>query len=73
MENKVKFAYDAMSSLGIMNRDGSKMTIEQIFDYYMQSGILLYNSQRGDAPMILEGEIIIKDVNEEIKDTDGKS
>ena len=73
MGNEIKVAYDVMSSLDIRDRDGKNLTLEFIFNYYRTHWILLYNSLRGDAPTVISGDVVLKDVNGEVNNEDGKS
>lgn len=62
-ETKASFAIDANSFRGI-TMGGRKLTPNDIINIFKETGMLIYNSNNGKAPIVLSGEIKMCDVAE---------
>ena len=62
MENKIAIDIQSISNFSF---GGINISVREILDVYRKEGILLYDSTKGVAPVIIEGNIKLIDYNTE--------
>ncbi len=60
MSNKIAIDINSIMNIGI---GGNMVKMVDILNAYHESGVLIYNSQHGKEPIIIEGDIKLYDAN----------